>query len=281
VTAPATDRRVVVDPRFAERRAQVERDLRRRRRNQLIGGAVVLALAAGIVGALRSSLLDVDQIQVVGATRTPVSQIVATSGIVVGQQLYDVDGTEAAHQLEALPWVRRARVARAWPGAVRISVVERQPVARVASAAGGWFLVDDSGRLLDPGGEAPDGLVLIDGVVPEGSPGMQLSDWATAAVGLVPRFPDMVATRTQGLRFVGNEADRAVQLVLRPEISGADEGREPPPPVVVEFGAVGQLATEKLLALEAVLTQVDGRCVATIDVQIPSDPRVTRLEWCE
>ncbi|MPY93667.1 MAG: FtsQ-type POTRA domain-containing protein [Acidimicrobiia bacterium] len=282
MTTQAADRRVVVDPRFAERRAQVERDSRRRRRNQLLGGAAVLALAAACIGALRSPLFDVDAIQVVGAEHTPVAEVVAASGIVIGQQLFDVDGGAAARQLEALPWVRRARVARAWPGGVRISVVERTPVAQVAVAGGGWFLADGYGRLVAQVPEPEPGLLVLDGVVPAGAAaGLQLSDWATGAAALVGRFGERVASRALGVRFTGDEAERSVEVLLRPEVAAGDEEGELPPAVVVAFGPVGVEVGAKLDALEAVLGQVDGRCVATIDVVVPADPRVTRLEGCE
>lgn len=281
VTAQAADRRVVVDPRFAERRAQVERDYRRRRRHQLIGGAIALLLAAGVVGALRSPILDVDEIQVVGAARTPVAEVVAASGIVMGDQLYEVDGGAAARRLEALPWIRRARVARAWPGAVRISIVERTPVARVEAAGGGWHLVDGSGRIVANVAEAPVDLVLLDGQVPAGAvPGDQLADWATGATALIDRLGATVASRALGVRFVGEEAQREVQLLLSPEVVAGDEDGGLPPPVVVEFGPVGEDVAVKLDALEAVLTQVDGRCLATIDVVVPANPRVSRLDGC-
>jgi hypothetical protein len=281
VTAQAADRRVVVDPRFAERRAQVERDSKRRRRNQLLGGAAVLGLVAASIAALRSPLLDVDEIQVVGAEVTPVAEVVAASGILVGQQLLDVDGQAAARRLEELPWVRRARVGRAWPGAVRISVVERAPVARVAAADGGWFLADANGRLLARLPEADPALVEVDGIVPVGATaGQQLADWATGAVGLIDRFPEKVAARALGIRFVGDERERQVQLLLRPEVVAGDE-EELPPAVVVEFGPVGEDAVAKLEALETVLDEVDGRCAATIDVAVATSPRVTRVEGCD
>lgn len=282
MTASTTDRRVVVDPRFAERRAQVERDGRRRRRNQLLGAAAVLALVGGFLWALRSPLLDVDEVQVVGAEQTAVAELVAASGIVVGQQLLDVDGDEAAARLEALPWVRRARVARSWPSAVRISIVERQPVAQVAAVGGGWFLADGTGRLLAEVDVPAPELVVIEGEVPESAaPGQQLAAWATGATALVGRFPEGVAARALGLRFVGDEAAQQVQLLLRPEVSAGDEDEELPPPVVVEFGSVGEEVPAKLDALEAVLAQVDGRCLGVVDVAVPANPRVTRLEGCE
>jgi hypothetical protein len=154
-------------------------------------------------------------------------------------------------------------------------------VARVAAAGGGWYLADGAGRLLAHVSEAPGDLVLLDGEVPDGAaPGQQLAEWATGATALVERLPGPVAARTLGVRFVGEEAQRRVELLLRPQVSAGDEDALPPP-VVVEFGAVSDQVGPKLDALEAVLDQVDGRCIATIDVVVPEGPRVTRLDGCE
>jgi cell division protein FtsQ len=42
-----------------------------------------------------------------------------------------IDRQAVAQRIEALPWIRQAQVAVAWPNIVTISVVERTPVARV------------------------------------------------------------------------------------------------------------------------------------------------------
>jgi hypothetical protein len=54
----------------------------------------------------------------------------------------------------------------------------------------------------------------------------------------------------------------------------------PPPLAVAELGMVSGL-DEKLLALGAVLTQVDNRDLATVDVRVPNKPVVTRRASCQ
>lgn len=48
----------------------------------------------------------------------------------LGQSLLTLSPAEMKQQLEALPWIDRARVDKAWPNQVRIRVVEHEPVAR-------------------------------------------------------------------------------------------------------------------------------------------------------
>lgn len=294
--SPETVRVVVEDPRFGARRAAVEREQRRHRRNRLLGLAVALATLLAIYGLSRSPLLAVSQVQVVGGEMTGVGGLEAAAGIHKGERMFDIDLAAARQRLEALPWVRSARVGRSWPRTVRIVVVERRPLARIADEDGHrWWMADASGRLLDAVANPPEGLVQVDGAVSGGKPGVQLAPRATAALRLIAHFPPDVARRTIGVRFSGTDE---MQLVLSPDpANGGDAGAGsgagaaagapacqkidvPAPLALAELGN-GESMDEKLLALAAVLTQVDGRQLATIDVRVPDKPVVTRRTSCQ
>lgn len=74
--------------------------------------------------------------------------------------LLRVDVDQVRRALEALPWVDRAAVRRAWPDALEISIREQQPVARWAREA----LVNDRGELFyPPAREWPGGLPELSG----------------------------------------------------------------------------------------------------------------------
>lgn len=283
---------VVEDPRFQARRHAVEADQRRSRRNRLLALAAVLLGLVALFGLSRSPLVAVNQIQVLGGELSGPEGIKAASGIHEGDQMLDLDLAAARRHLEALPWVRSARVARAWPATVRIVVTERRPVARIADEDGQrWWMADATGRLLDAVASPPEGLVQIDGVVSGGKPGVQLAPRAAAALRLISHFPAEVASRTVGLRFAG--ADE-IQLVINPTddpavavgapVHGVSPGCPkldvPPPLAVAELGTVSDL-DEKLLALGAVLTQVDNRDLAAVDVRVPDKPVVTRRTSCQ
>ena len=62
--------------------------------------------------------------------------------------------------MDSLPWVRSSSVAIRWPSTVKITVVERTPVAVVA-ALGGVGLVDETGRVLTIAKTAPPGLMPV------------------------------------------------------------------------------------------------------------------------
>ena len=253
-----------VDPRIAARRAAVARDERRRRLTRIGLVALILASAMAVFGVTRSSLTDVDVVTVTGWTRADREQIVAASGIVPGEQLTDVDSATVARRVEALvPWVATARVARIWPASVRITVVERKPVAQVLAENGDWLLLDASGHLLESTPVPEPALTVLEGVVPGAVSGAVLGEAAARGVGVLAQMSPGVSSRIGGLRFRGTD----VELMLLPQ--GA-----------VAFGPADQVQM-KLLALETVLARVDLSCLAAIDVRVPRRPLVRRDAQCE
>jgi cell division protein FtsQ len=151
---PASDP-VVDDPRMRARRVDVARSAGRRRMRRL---NVVLALVCAVVWvlvALRSPVLDVDRVQVVGAERTTIEEIRRASRTGPGAPMFEVDLGRARDGVAALPWIDEVRTTRMWPGTVRIVVTERHEVAAVAHDSG-WALLDAEGRVLAVVAERPD-----------------------------------------------------------------------------------------------------------------------------
>ncbi len=254
---------VRIDPRIRERRTEVRRRERRRRLAVLVGTVSLTVLAGGAWGASRSPLLDVDRVEVAGAARTDVAEVVRASGVHRGRPLVDVDAGAAAARAEQLPWVLRATVRREWGGTVSIEVTEREPVA-AARAGEGWALVDADGRVLGPVPEPPAGLPAAVAGSPVGSPGSRLdSGWdavlevARAARAARPRLLERVTA-------IAEVEGSGVELTL--EAGGT-----------VRIGAPDQL-NEKFTAIETVLGQVDTRDLTVLDVRIPRTPVLTRRE---
>ena len=114
---------------------------------------------------MRSPMLDVDRVQVLGGQTTGMDALQRALGIGIGDQMVDLDLGAAERRLEQLPWVRTARVVRSWPATLRVIVVERQPEARIADPDGRWWLADGTGRLLDVVSDPPPDLLQVDGYV--------------------------------------------------------------------------------------------------------------------
>jgi len=253
-----------VDPRFEARRAAVARDERRRRLGRLGTVVLLLALAMATFGLTRSSLTDVDTVTVTGRNRSDREQILAASGITLGTQLTDIDTAYAARRIESLvPWVAAARVSRNWPASVRITVVERQPVAQVQAEDGSWLLVDAAGHLLEATPLPEAGLKTVEGTAPGARPGAVLDEASARGVGVLAQMSPGLLSRVSGLRY--RETDVELMLV---------------PGATVAFGAPDQVQM-KLLALETVLARVDQSCVSAIDIRVPRRPLVRRDPVCD
>lgn len=250
VTAP-------MDPRIRRRRIEVRRDEGRRRLRLLMAVLVILTVSVGGWVAARSPLLDVDRVQVEGVEHTAATAIVHEAAVRGGQAMIDVDESGAARRVETLPWVEHAQVRRRWPATVRITVTERRAVAVTRLDTGGWALLDATGRVLEIVPNAPGGITVIEGVGPVSPPGTQLPT-AKAALDVVTALSPQLAARTAAVAT----APGGIEVKLNPRGT-------------VRLGPPENLQA-KLTAVETVLSQVDVRNLATLDVRLPSSPVLTR-----
>ena len=127
MTGTRTRERVVrtqVEPRLQERRQAVRDEARIRRRRGLAVVAVVAGVVGALVAAVFSPLLDVDEVRVAGADRLDAAELVAASGIEVGDRMISLELDQARDALRGLPGVRSARVEREWPSVVRTTITE-------------------------------------------------------------------------------------------------------------------------------------------------------------
>lgn len=241
---------VPVDPRIAARRESVRQD-RSRRRNRILG---VLGVLLAVVGALwlisRTALFDVDQIRVSGVSRLQVDEVVAVSGLTVGQPLLGLNTGAAADRLEQQPWIQSAKVERSWDGDITMTIVERIPVGVVRTDDGATQLVDGTGALL---GDVTE----VDGALP------RIANVTEGTLALASLLPAGVRSRIVEVR---SDEESRLLLSLRP--AGT-----------VEFGPANALP-EKVATLVTVMGQVDQRDLCTIRVITPDTPVVTRTPIC-
>lgn len=254
-----------IDPRIRARRIRVQRDEGRGRLGRLIAVVAVVAVVAGSVAALRSPLLDVDQVVVLGEGRTNVATIVWASGVRRGSPMGGLKLAASSRRVASLPWVLRATVQRRWPGTVRIVVTERQPLAEIRRNRTSWFLVDRTGRLLAPVPAARSGLVQLSGTA-SGLVGTWLGAGWTDALRVTASLPDDLRPQVASVRRVADPLGRGTGLVLRDGL-------------VIELGT-GESTRAKLSALETLLAQPDRHCFASINLQVADAPALTRRPGC-
>jgi cell division protein FtsQ len=253
----------MMDPRIRRRRVEVRREEGRRRFRVLIGVTTVTALGCAGWAANGSSLLDVDHVVVAGASHTTVEEARFASGLRLGQALSAIDPGAAVHGVETLPWVRHATVVRQWPGTVRITLEERQPVAVAEAGEGRSALVDGSGRILDVVDDVPPGLALLTGLPPAGPAGSVLGPEGVAALTVAVALPAELRARIAGVAPAeGGHGE--VDIRLNPE-------------GMVRLGLPEDLP-HKFEAIRTVLAEVDLRNLAVLDVRRPDSPVLTRQE---
>ena len=87
----------------------------------------------------------VRSVEVSGVRHTAGEDLKRITGAYVGLNLFKLDIARIQHDLRALPWVERVAIEKKLPSTLKISVVERQPVA-LASIDGGIRYVDQHGK---------------------------------------------------------------------------------------------------------------------------------------
>jgi cell division protein FtsQ len=251
-----------IDPRLRARRISVRRDEGRRRLRRLTGLGVVAAVAVLTLGVTRSPLLDVDRVQVAGATHTSIDAIQRATGIRRHAPMTDVDLDRARAAVLALPWVQTASITRRWPASVRVVITERTAVAVVTAGAEGFALVDGDGRVLELSPAPPPGYMLLANVSLPGPAGSTIDPSASDALTVARVMP---ASLRPKVSTVVAEDDG---VVLRLVAGG-----------VVRLGPAIDLEP-KLRAADTVLAEVDMTNLCAVDVRVASAPSLTRGKSC-
>jgi cell division protein FtsQ len=222
---------------------------------RILAAVVAILLFTGATWTTtRSALLDVDHIEVTGATVVTPDEAAAGAGLHRGLPMISVDTASAQRHLRSLPWVDTATVERAFPNTVRIHLVERVAVAVAARPAGGWVLLDRIGRVLAERPDRPADLAEIIGAGDTPAPALTL-DSARPALAVVAALPEAIRREVTSATLNGE----AVTLQAG--------GRE------VRIGPPTSLAA-KMAALSVLLERVGGRSVAVLDVRVPQAPVV-------
>ncbi len=246
-----------MDPRLRARRVEVARDVGRRRRYRILALLAITVLVVGGIVLARSAVFDVDQVRVVGLTRSDTRLVAETTGIPTGRAMVSVDPGPAEKRLEQLPWVANAVVTRQWPGTVEVRLTERRPVA-IAGDGPGAVLVDRDGRILGPAA-GTDGLPVA-GPDPVEGPGTFLPAGRRRVVRLLAELPASLRTETAR----GTIGPKGLGLVLSDGIA-------------VHLGDATRLRA-KAEAVAVLLDQAGRATIATIDVSVPGSAALTRSQ---
>jgi cell division protein FtsQ len=173
--------------------------------------AIVAAAAWALLG---SSLLVVRSVQATGTPLVSRSRILAAAGIQLGTPLIRVDPAVVAQRIEQIAQVQSARVTRAWPDKIVISVRDRVPAVAVAGT-GRFALVDSDGVIVRWAPARPPGLPLLQLPAAAGA-WMRGSPLVRVAVAVLHQLPASLRYRLVALQA---PAADEVTMILRHRIT--------------------------------------------------------------
>src|SRR5690606_25456851 len=121
------DGRRGIEPRMRERRVAVKRAQSRKRLKWAVLAAVVVIVGVAGLAVLGSPLFAVqaDQLTVTGNVYTDPDRLDEIVDDLVGTPTLRVDTQRLERELEAIPWVERARVTVDFPHSATIDIRER------------------------------------------------------------------------------------------------------------------------------------------------------------
>jgi cell division protein FtsQ len=244
-------------PRDPERRPPrpVSKARYRRRRLAALLAAVLLFVGLGLTARVLfydAGLFDVEAVRVAGVTTVPEADVLGAAAVAVGAPLAAVDTEGVAARVARLPAVESVQVDREWPHTVVVTVLERTPVAGVATPRGP-ALVDRLGVVYS-GRSTSAGLPRLMGASRSGDPA------TVAAVAVLTALPADVRAQVETVRATVSAQGAPWHVSL-----GLSEGRE------VRWGTPERMA-EKVTALGALLTQPGH----VFDVSSPDLPTIRR-----
>ena len=124
---------------------------KRRRRGGLgrLLRPISFLLAAGAVVAALTMFFKVEDIRVTGTSRYNAEDIIAASGVELGDNLVLLDRYRVSQRIyTALPYVTDVQPRPKFPSTLEIEVTETRAAATI-QGAGGWWLLSAGGKILE------------------------------------------------------------------------------------------------------------------------------------
>jgi cell division septal protein FtsQ len=250
------------DPILLARRRAVSRARGRRRLALLACVAGVGAAIAGYQVLKASSVFAVRSIVVEGGTASLNAQVKAVmAGAVSGRSLLEVSTSPLQRELLRMPDVRTARVDRAFPNTLRVTLVPERP-AVIAVAGRSAYAVASDGRVLGPADPSRSRLPEVS----LATHGMPAAGSSTQDANLRAALAALASTPAWFDRRVG----RITRLVPRTGSLTLVVGHG----LVLRLGSIGPLDLKLQVAARVlgVMPRRDRRSLAYVDVSAPGHP---------
>ena len=122
--------------------------LKRKQKKQITGLTLIVIVAALIVIMLLTPGFDINEINVYGNSVVKGEDIIKSSGIVKGINIFSVSLKNAKDNIEDMGYIESAKVKRNFPSSIDIEVVEAAGVAYIVTK-NGHIMITADGRCVD------------------------------------------------------------------------------------------------------------------------------------
>lgn len=170
-----SNRRVVTPPRAnvpVKAKAPWDPDALWRRLR--LAGRIALGIAIVAVGVLaavharryvtQSPRFALKDLRIDGNRHRSRDQLIALSGLALGQNVVELDLEAVRARLEKDPWIERATISRRLPASVAVDVVERDAAAIIALPSGTWLATSHGDLFKKIEADDPNDLPVITGL---------------------------------------------------------------------------------------------------------------------
>lgn len=132
-----------------------KRKIGRRQKKQLAIITLLLMIVSIIGVILLTPGFNIKEIKVTGNSVLKTEEIIATSGIQKGVNIFDFDKGKAKENILSMAYVAETKIKRHFPSTVEISIVEEVGVAYIKSE-NGYVIITADGRCIDDGVKKTD-----------------------------------------------------------------------------------------------------------------------------
>lgn len=241
-----------------------EKYTKRRRRGAVVYTPIAVLLIVIILIFGISVFFRISEIDVTGAKKYTVEQILAVSGIKKGDNLIFVDSKGASEKIGAnLPYLNEIIIEKIVPDKIIIRVTESQPIAAL-SYSGSWWIVDQKARILEEtDSNSASEKIEISGIEPvSAAEGQEIIVDESQQTKLQYLIDILSAINKAGL----SDQVRALDISNIGNISFTYSDR-----FTVILGS-GESADYKLAALQDVISQLDSDDKGKIDLSREGEP---------
>lgn len=151
-------------------------EMKKRRKRILFRLVLLLTLLTiTVTYAFKSDFFNIESIKVEGNTKISDEQIVNSSRINIGENIFRIKKSQSENGIKYLPYIKEVEVYKSFPRTISIKVEERKPVIQV-KALSSYILIDNEGYVLEIVDERVEDLTSFIGFdINNAKPGEQIS----------------------------------------------------------------------------------------------------------